>query len=554
MQQYVFKLIPLISFLCFISLSNSNDLPKGSVTYSVNSTTITQYEVNIAARTHYDLQSNGVIHYLIQDPGEPYILHSIFLCAGDPAPWNTRNVRYFLSTDMGETWNFIDDVAGSRSGFPSLGQTIESKAVVMTQNADGGGLSRAQLYVDSIPLTGSWRRLDPGSALTNPVVAVSSNDKALWVASGEWDVCTDLNSPGTFSGYQNISNLGVSEYAVACGTGVWGIAYIGNDRGAYLIQSTNEGVSFGTPTTIWNWHSQDSIGVLRSIDLIYEGSNPRVLAGLAKVTSDGSVIFLNGPGKEIFWAPDVNGGTPTLIDSANMMGTNPVNDAFVGCCRGVLGMELDGSLLYAAYNVTTGQYDSNGNDYFDVWYRYSFDHGATWGPKTRLTNLSGPVYDYRYVSISPTNMGPKEFSNYNAHIVTEKDSIPGSSVNGSNDSQAKMWFIDITSPRSEGIRSINGEVPATYVLKQNFPNPFNPSTKINFDIPKSGFVTLKVYDVTGRMVANLVSQNIAAGKFEYEWNANNMPSGVYFYTLKAGDPSTGSGQSFTQTKKMVLLK
>ncbi len=546
MQRYVFKLIWLIPFLCFISLSNSNDLPKSSVTYSVNSSTITEYEVNVAARTHYDLQSNGVIHYLIQDPGEPYIIHSVFLCAVDPVPWNTRNVRYFLSTDMGDTWDFINDVAGSRSGFPSLGQTIESKAVVMTQNADGGGLSRAQLYVDSIPLTGSWVRLDPGSAFSDPVVAISPNDKAFWTASGEWNVCTNLNSPGTFLGYQNISNSGGPFCAVACGSGVWGIVYIGNDGGAYLIQSTNEGASFGTPITIWSWHSQDSIGAFRSIDLLYEGSNPRVLAGLAKVTSDGSVIFLNGPAKEIFWAPDVNGGTPTLIDSANMMGTNPVNDAFAGCCRGVLGRELDGSLLYAAYNVTTGQYDSNGNDYFDVWYRYSSDHGATWGPKTKLTNLSGPVYDYRYVSISPTNMGPKEYSNFSARIVTQKDSIPGSSVNGASDSQAKMWYIYITSPRSEGIRSISGEIPSAFELKQNYPNPFNPSTKINFDIKSGGFVGLKVYDAAGRLVADLVKQNLSAGKFEYEWNAGNMPSGVYFYTLKAGD--------FTQTRKMVLVK
>ena len=141
-------------------------------------------------------------------------------------------------------------------------------------------------------------------------------------------------------------------------------------------------------------------------------------------------------------------------------------------------------------------------------------------------------------------MSPTNDPSY-LYLITQKDSIPGSSINGANDSQAKMIFMKIHW-YMEGIHQVSGQVPATYSLMQNLPNPFNPSTKINFDIPKSSFVTLKVYDVTGRMVGNLVSQNIPAGKYEYEWNANNMPSGIYFYTLRAGD--------FRQTKKMVLLK
>ncbi len=531
---------------------NSNEPLKGPIRFSVNNLTVTGSEVSLDARTHYDLQSNGVINYIAQEPDNPQNISAIFMCAQDPSPWNTRNMRYFYSTDYGVTWTFVNDIAGARSGFGSIGLTSDDRAVTIMHNTDGGGTNRAQLYVDVAPGVGNWTKLDPGPGFDAgdiwPVLKVSSNNKALWVASVnstsydtvDWNVCTNLSAPGTFLGYHNIPNgTSAQNYAVACGTGKWGIAYDGKDGGAYIIQSTDDGVTWGAPTTIWTWNNTDSLGTLRSIDVMYEGANPRVLVGLGHVDPGAGTFIPGEDSKEIFWAPDVNGGTPIVVDSAGGLAAQTTNDVFFSCCRGVIGKASNGGAIYAAYNVTTGIQDGAGNDYFDVWFRYSFDHGMTWGPKTKCTNLSGPTLDYRYVAISPTNDG------LNAYMITQEDSIPASSVNGAADSEAKMWLIKI-SQIPIGIRPISTEVPGTYALKQNFPNPFNPSTKINFDIPKSSFVTLKVYDVTGRVVANLLNQNVAAGKFEYEWNANNMPSGVYFYTLRAGD--------FTQTRKMVLVK
>lgn len=101
-------------------------------------------------------------------------------------------------------------------------------------------------------------------------------------------------------------------------------------------------------------------------------------------------------------------------------------------------------------------------------------------------------------------------------------------------------------PTPIGIKQISSELPSVYELSQNYPNPFNPSTKINFSVPKAGFVTLKVFDVTGREVSNLVNRNLSAGKFEFEFNASGLTSGVYFYTLKT--------ENFSETKKMLLIK
>ncbi|MGA3288166.1 MAG: T9SS type A sorting domain-containing protein [Bacteroidota bacterium] len=94
--------------------------------------------------------------------------------------------------------------------------------------------------------------------------------------------------------------------------------------------------------------------------------------------------------------------------------------------------------------------------------------------------------------------------------------------------------------------SLSSEIPHNFVLRQNYPNPFNPSTMISFSIPSKGFISLKIFDLLGREVAIIVSQEMSAGSYSKHWNAENMPSGVYFYCLQSG--------SFTETKKLVLLR
>jgi hypothetical protein len=88
--------------------------------------------------------------------------------------------------------------------------------------------------------------------------------------------------------------------------------------------------------------------------------------------------------------------------------------------------------------------------------------------------------------------------------------------------------------------------PHTYKLNQNYPNPFNPVTKINYSIPQTNFVTIKVYDILGKEVAILVSEEKPAGIYLINFNAENLSSGVYFYRMTAG--------SFTSTKKFILIK
>lgn len=89
-------------------------------------------------------------------------------------------------------------------------------------------------------------------------------------------------------------------------------------------------------------------------------------------------------------------------------------------------------------------------------------------------------------------------------------------------------------------------IPDEFSLSQNFPNPFNPFTKISFSLPVESNVKLVVFDALGREMVKLVNQKLQAGAYDYEFNGTNFASGVYFYRIEADD--------FVQTKRMVLLK
>jgi len=96
--------------------------------------------------------------------------------------------------------------------------------------------------------------------------------------------------------------------------------------------------------------------------------------------------------------------------------------------------------------------------------------------------------------------------------------------------------------------------PLNFKLHQNYPNPFNPVTTIKYQIPKLSFITIKIYDVLGNEIATIVNEEKPAGSYEVEFDGDGLTSGIYFFRLQAGSPSAGSGQSFVETKKMVLLK
>ena len=94
--------------------------------------------------------------------------------------------------------------------------------------------------------------------------------------------------------------------------------------------------------------------------------------------------------------------------------------------------------------------------------------------------------------------------------------------------------------------NISNNLPTEYSLEQNHPNPFNPTTTINYTLPGEGHVTLKIYDIQGNEIKTLVNETKAAGYYNVVFDASNLSSGLYFYSIRSGD--------FLSTKKMLLLK
>jgi len=144
-------------------------------------------------------------------------------------------------------------------------------------------------------------------------------------------------------------------------------------------------------------------------------------------------------------------------------------------------------------------------------------------------------------------------SNLGQNWVTE--TIPVGQLIGRDlifTSQLNLWLLcDGVVLRNSNVNTVlsnreAAEIPSEFNLKQNYPNPFNPSTKINFTLEKTGFVTLKVYNLLGETIAILFNGVMEAGKHEVTFYAENFKSGIYFYTLTYGSKQT--------TKKMLLLR
>ncbi len=121
----------------------------------------------------------------------------------------------------------------------------------------------------------------------------------------------------------------------------------------------------------------------------------------------------------------------------------------------------------------------------------------------------------------------------------------GSSANSSHALHSGFWAqVEVVVTGVEDIEQ--NTLPETFRLDQNYPNPFNPTTTIQFALPGRSNVSLKLFDLLGREVATLVDEKMAAGEYKLQFEAAHLPSGVYFYMLKA--------DNFVAVKKLTLLK
>lgn len=169
--------------------------------------------------------------------------------------------------------------------------------------------------------------------------------------------------------------------------------------------------------------------------------------------------------------------------------------------------------------------------------------GGNSGGSTVAEYKSILVYD---ITTDTWSLDLHEIS-FKRHWMATAEYKGGLYIVGGIDSMANAVDIveEIVPQGTAGVNN-GSEVSKGYLLTQNYPNPFNPNTTIEYQIPELSFVTIKVYDLIGKEIAELVNEEKLAGKYKVAFSTTQLPSGVYFYQLKAGN--------FAESKKMVLMK
>jgi hypothetical protein len=535
---------------------------------------------NITDRqTGYDLQSNGSTQQIWYDLNNPGYIHSVFTYSAvcDNA-WADRTCLYFGTIDYGATWFELGGVpvnngTSGRSGFPSIIGTSEGQAVIANHNNADQAATQTTIFIDNTPFEYSFTNYQPGTTPNNqgdaiwPMLSINDNDNIVFASSisGGDSFYVNTFSGGVFSGWQIYNGDQAETHSLNYSDGgKVGLAWIGGagqDGNCYYMESTNDGIDWSTPIEIWTAVPDplvpgDLFGPIRGVNVTFNGEDPCVVY-IAGWQTDAGTYY---PGRESelhFWSPNLNAGDPTVIADTNNVpfySNYGVADVLWNMGRPVIGRAQVGEYLFVAFQSTTGEYwpgasSADSTAFFQGMFMMSDDGGETWTDPEVFTPSSTPSLDFRFASITPVapvNPAPDD-DIITLHIAMSGDPMPASTVNGwaimppSVTSQYYHFTADIL------IVGVDDDIIAnTFNLEQNYPNPFNPSTTINYTLAERSAITLKVYDVLGNEVASLVNTTQEAGKYDVEFDASNLSSGLYIYTLNTGN--------FTSSRKMMLLK
>jgi len=141
------------------------------------------------------------------------------------------------------------------------------------------------------------------------------------------------------------------------------------------------------------------------------------------------------------------------------------------------------------------------------------------------------------------------FVNFNFTYTSNQSITNGNRVfvTATGSTNGGIWIY--TDTTLTGLTKLNTVVPKEYILEQNYPNPFNSGTNVKFKMLNAGVISLSIYDISGRLVKNLLNENLQAGEYNYKLNTGDLPSGVYLYKMLVN-----GGRDYNSVKKMVILK
>jgi hypothetical protein len=311
------------------------------------------------------------------------------------------------------------------------------------------------------------------------------------------------------------NNSGFTEN-VNCFTKLGATLFAGTDNGVY--NSYDNGSSWNSVSTGLSSGNYDSLFHHAPQVMRLAAQGPNLFAG-----TTGEGIFLSS-NNGTSWKSVNKGLTNLSIYGLAVIGTDVFAGVFSGDSTGGIFRSSDNGTSWHAVNtgMTNFMVDvliSNGTNLFsgnNAGVYLSTNEGGNW------TNISPDSKDGPHCAYS--------LAVYGSYLIA--------GCNG-------VWRYPLS--QLTGVDKNNGlNPPSGFVLEQNFPNPFNPATTIEYTVPKAGMVKIKVYNVLGTEVTTLVNEEKSPGNYKVVFNAGKFASGVYFYRMHAG--------SFTETKKLLLLK
>jgi photosystem II stability/assembly factor-like uncharacterized protein len=249
-----------------------------------------------------------------------------------------------------------------------------------------------------------------------------------------------------------------------------------------------------------------------------------------------------------------------------------VGDGTTGSGSGKVWKSTDGGLNWTLINTVSGSEIpmlANSSLDLNVMFHSTWSSGSFWKSTnmgTSFSNLSqgGSLWACDVAKDDPTAVTYDVYGS-TSYISVDGGSTFTSGINVGSSPAAGVCFLDkscLIYQHGGGIHKLNvtytvtpvlsnqqisSEVPSQFSLDQNYPNPFNPNTVINYSVSKESFISIKVYDVTGREVKTLISGRIAPGKYKTDFDASSISGGVYFYTMLS------NGERI-DTRKMILVK
>lgn len=371
--------------------------------------------------------------------------------------------------------------------------------------------------------------------------------------------------------YLQTTNSGTSWNVVSTGSSYFLTSFFFIDenmgyavgQGGKVLKTTNAGLSWGISTPTGN--TLRSVYFLDALNGYAVGDHSTVI----KTTDAGSTwnsqsIPLTDASLTGIMFVENNKGYITVAEGlTNLLTTNNSGNSWTdGKVRGgvILGCALD----FNGQNGYLAGFELMSSHYYPLVFRTT-NNGQTWDEY--LSSSQGQLYD---IAVSPSN--PNKICAVGKYVNDPTNGNKGlimRSIDGGVNWTEESWgtnqdefrgveattidfFITgrngviLKTAHTTGISNVNSLIPEGYTLSQNYPNPFNPTTNIKFSIPKSGNVKLTVYNIAGQEVKVLLNQNLNVGNYVQDFDATNISSGTYFYSLEAID--------FKQTKRMVLLK